>query len=506
MRSIKIFSKFKGGVSGIVLLIVVFFLSLAVAVTAFIYMSERSVISFIVEKNIENVSLALDKNKEQTLKYLELEMKQNAKTISDASAGYVLKNDVNNLRFIIWPYTKNLRIQMIEIRLAKYSIIAFYRNGEKAIIAREIPSSSIDSSLKVENCDIVQNRKKIGSVKIYYQGSAIANALESEKQHLVSKLSSFTPNLKSDASDIFLKHFTILFVALFVVFAAASVIVAIYYRKNKEQNRLTFEKNIELTIALDNLKKAQKQLVESEKLASLGSLVSGISHEINNPVGIALTAVTSLKSRCAKISSKLDAEELTDLDINQFLDYTLEAVEIAHRNLKLTSDLVKSFKEISTDQQSGQKREVELSNYLEEIFRSLSPEFKQKKHEYTINCDNSIKLTTFPGAWFQVFANLTVNSIKHGFKDKASGQIRIDVVKRSENTVQIIYQDDGIGLAEELINKIFDPFFTTSRSNGSGLGLSIVYSIVTQKLKGVIIASNAIDGGAKFIITVPLKI
>ena|GEM_PF-3999325 len=500
------FQKLRSKVSGIVFLIFMFFFSLTIAVTAFIYISEKSLISFIVEKNIANVEETLDKNKEQTLKYLDLEMKQNAKTLSDASVGYILKNDITNLRFLIWPYTKNSRIAMIEISSSKGPIIAFYRNSDRLILTKEIPKSAIEASLKVESSNILSGRKKIGKISVYYKGEAIAVALEEEKKNLVSKLSSFTPNIQSDASNIFLHHFTMLFIALFIIFAATSIMVAVYYKKNKDQNKLTFEKNIELTIALDNLKKAQKQLVESEKLASLGSLVSGISHEINNPVGVALTAITSLNSRCAKISSKLNADELTDVDVNEFIDYTLEAVDIAHRNLKLTSDLVRSFKDISADQQSGQKREIELKIYLEEIFRSLSPEFKQKRHSYDIICDKNIKITTYPGAWFQIFANLTVNSIKHGFKERELGHIRVEVVKRSENTVQIIYSDDGNGINEDVLNRIFDPFFTTSRAQGSGLGLSIVYTLITQKLKGVITASKGLDGGARFVITVPQKI
>lgn len=502
----KVLSRFKNGVSGIVLLIIVFFLSLAVALSFFIYISERSVISFIVEKNIDNVSLALDKNKEQTLRYLKFEMKQNSKSLADASAPYILKNDLPNLRYLLWPFTKNMRIKMIEIRGSKGAIISFYKNGESPVIAREIPSSFLHSSYKHESSDIILNGKSVGSVSVFYQGGAIEAALESEKASLISKLVTFTPSLKSGASDIFFRHFMILFFILFIVFTAASFVVAVYYRKNQEQVRLTYEKNIELTIALDTLKNTQKQLVESEKLASLGSLVSGISHEINNPVGVALTAVTSLKSRSNKIRERLDSGELTDIDINNYIEYTKEAVEIAHRNLRLTSDLVKSFKDISTDQQSGQKRDVLLKEYLEEIFRSLSPEFKHKKHSYIIDCNDSISITTFPGAWFQVFANLTVNSFKHGFKNKESGVISVSVLKRSENTVQIVYQDNGDGISEDVIGKIFDPFFTTSRGQGSGLGLSIVYSIVTQKLRGVITAGNSFDGGAKFIITVPVKI
>jgi signal transduction histidine kinase len=433
-------------------------------------------------------------------------MKQNSKTLADASVAYALRGDVANLKYLIWPYTKNSRISMIEIIVGKRSTIAMYRNNSNIIIAREIPSVFRDKELKVESSDLAYNHRKIGVVNIYYQGKAIENALEDEKSRLINKLGLFTQDIKSDASQIFMRHFLIMFIALFVVFSISSLLVAVYYKKHKDQNKLTFEKNIELTIALDNLTKAKNQLVESEKLASLGSLVSGISHEINNPVGVALTAITSLKSRSAKITKKLDNGELTDLDVNEFLDYVVEAVEITHRNLKVTSELVKSFKDISADQQSGEKREIVLKQYIEEIFRSISPEFKQKRHSYDIICDANLKITTYPGVWFQVFANLAGNSVKHGFKDLESGNIIVEVIKRTENTIQIIYQDNGHGINEGVLRKVFDPFFTTNRSQGSGLGLSIVYSLVTQKLKGVITASNATHGGAKFVITVPVKI
>ncbi|MCK4346792.1 MAG: GAF domain-containing protein [Bacteroidales bacterium] len=261
--------------------------------------------------------------------------------------------------------------------------------------------------------------------------------------------------------------------------------------------------NEELQSTLDNLKRTQSQLIESEKMASLGGLVAGVAHEINTPVGIGVTAVSSLIEETKRMAELYKKEEITRADFKEYLTSSNNSAKLIQKNLERTASLVQSFKQVSVDQSTEQQREFNLKSYLEDVIRSLYPKFKRRNIDVNIDCDEELQLNSYPGAFAQIFTNLVLNSITHGFKkENVKGVIDI-LVKQEHKELQIEYKDNGMGISQEILPKIFDPFFTTDQSKGTGLGLNIVYNLVTQKLKGSINCESQPGQSVLFILKLP---
>ena len=271
---------------------------------------------------------------------------------------------------------------------------------------------------------------------------------------------------------------------------------------NDQKEELQQQKE-ELQITLENLKTTQSQLIQSEKMASLGGLVAGVAHEINTPVGIGITAISSLLEDTKKMAELYKKDQISRGDFKEFLQSTNNSGKLIQKNLERTASLVQSFKQVSVDQSTEQKREFYLKTYLEDVIRSLYPKFKQRDIDINIDCDEKLLLNSYPGTFAQIFTNLVLNSITHGFKkEKKKGVIDI-LVKQEAKQIQIEYKDNGEGIPREILPKIFDPFFTTDQSKGTGLGLNIVYNLVTQKLKGSIKCESKNGKGVVFRIVVP---
>ncbi len=258
-----------------------------------------------------------------------------------------------------------------------------------------------------------------------------------------------------------------------------------------------------LQSTLENLKKTQEQLIESEKMAALGGLVAGIAHEINTPVGIGVTAASSLQEEIHKMAALYKNNEISHKDFREFLESADSAAHLIHKNLERTALLIQSFKLVSVDQISEQQRTFNFKSYLDDIIRSLSPKFKQQEITFSINCDERLDLNSFPGAYAQIFTNLLLNSLAHGFKEKQKGTIAIHA-SLMDNKLTIEYHDDGAGISRKDLPHIFEPFYTSDQQRGTGLGLHIVYNLVRQKLHGNISCTSAPGEGVLFKIDVPV--
>jgi signal transduction histidine kinase/ligand-binding sensor domain-containing protein len=259
----------------------------------------------------------------------------------------------------------------------------------------------------------------------------------------------------------------------------------------------------ELQSTLEILQKTQEQLIESEKMAALGGLVAGVAHEINTPVGIGITAASSLQEELQKMASRYKNDEISRKDFKEFLDAVNYAAILILKNLERTASLIQSFKQVSVDQISEQQRVFNLKSYLDDIIRSLSPKFRQKEIMFNIVCDERLEVNSFPGAFAQIFTNLLMNSMTHGFNEKQKGTITIQVSQK--NTVlNIEYSDDGAGISKKDLPHIFEPFFTTDQGRGTGLGLNILYNIIKQKLQGNVSCTSTPGEGARFIMELPV--
>lgn len=249
----------------------------------------------------------------------------------------------------------------------------------------------------------------------------------------------------------------------------------------------------------------QEQLVASEKMASLGALVAGVAHEINTPVGIGLTGITHFLSLSEHVQELYDKDELTEEAFKGYLQKSHDLANLINTNLERTAHLVSSFKQISVDQTTEEKRVFHLKKYLEETLLSISNITKKTNLHIAIECPDDLEIYSYPGAFAQIITNFIINSIKHGYKDKEAGTICIKT-SLHENTFTLRYTDDGKGISQHHIDKIFDPFFTTNREHGgTGLGLNVIYNIVTSTLLGTIRCSSEPGHGVEFLITFDIK-
>lgn len=262
--------------------------------------------------------------------------------------------------------------------------------------------------------------------------------------------------------------------------------------------------NETLTESITDLNLAQSQLVETEKMAALGRLVSGVAHEINTPIGVSVTASSSLSFDIKKIKEQLESGQLKKSSLEVFIEHIEEGASIIERNLYRASSLIRNFKQVAVDQSVEDIRKLNLREYLEEILSSLRPKWKHSKVNVVTDFPDDIEITTYPGALAQILTNLISNSLMHGFDDgKSSGDITIKINEDTDN-VTLDYMDTGKGMSQETLQQIFDPFFTTKRgSGGSGLGMHIVYNLVTQKMKGTINCTSQPDDGCHIKIQLP---
>ncbi|NRA56381.1 MAG: PAS domain-containing sensor histidine kinase [Gammaproteobacteria bacterium] len=259
--------------------------------------------------------------------------------------------------------------------------------------------------------------------------------------------------------------------------------------------------NLQKTII--NLEKTQHQLVESEKMASLGGLVAGISHEINTPIGVGVTGVSHLLNITQHIKNDYENNCMTQESFKIFLDSAIEASNLISANLDRVADLVNSFKKISVDQTSEEKREFNIKEYFHEILLSVSHILKKHNFTVEVNCTDGLLINSYPGSFSQIITNLIINSINHGYDDKKEGCITLEATEQA-GYYSVIYKDDGKGIPKDNIERIFDPFFTTSRgSGGTGLGLYVVYNIVTTNLNGSIDCISEDNHGVEFHIVIP---
>lgn len=264
------------------------------------------------------------------------------------------------------------------------------------------------------------------------------------------------------------------------------------------------KRTLALELSIFDLGRARNKLVETEKLAALGELVAGIAHEINTPVGIGVTAVSTMAESVRRLREALESRSARA--IREEVETLEEGTDIALRNLYRANQLIESFKQIAVDQSYEERRTFELGAYLHDIVRSLAPRLRPNRHKVKIHCPEPIELTSYPGAFSQIMSNLILNSIIHGFEERQHGQISISC-SRVDDHVEIDYRDNGAGMPPAVREKIFLPFFTTKRGQGgTGLGMNIVYNLTTQRLQGSIECESILNDGVRFLIKTPLVV
>lgn len=293
--------------------------------------------------------------------------------------------------------------------------------------------------------------------------------------------------------------------------------------KNIELEQKVEERTVELKRSFDKIEKQRQEiqlynqelerlvkertdeLVESEKLAALGGLVSGLAHEINTPLGIGVTSVSFMHEKITELHNRYQEGTMKRSDLERFLQKSEESAEYILMNLKRVSELVQSFKKLSIDQSTQEKRFFNVKEYIHYVLLSLRPRLKKTNHTINIDCDEQLEVYSDPGLFSQVITNLIMNSLIHGFENIDAGII---IIKAwiSDSFFQILYSDSGKGMDTETKKNMFNPFFTTKRGAGNtGLGMHIISNIITQNYGGKISCTTQPHKGVEFKITIPIE-
>lgn len=275
-------------------------------------------------------------------------------------------------------------------------------------------------------------------------------------------------------------------------------------RRVAERTLALQQSNQALQDSMETLHRTLLQLAQAEKMAVIGGLVAGMTHEMSNPLSIAVMAVSHLDDLTQKTQQEFFLSKLTRSSMEKFFENAKESVAILEKNLYRTAELLNSLKQMAIDRASENKKEFLLARYIDDILLSLKPTLKTTQHTITVECPDDLLIDSYPGVFSQIFTNLIMNSLIHGFETKPNGQINIRV-RHEGGLLFMQYHDNGRGIPEEHLGKLFNLFFTTKREQGgNGLGLNIVHNLVTQKLGGRISCESVVGEGTTFLIHIPL--
>ena len=262
--------------------------------------------------------------------------------------------------------------------------------------------------------------------------------------------------------------------------------------------------NAELAGSLDELHRTQDQLVEARKMAALNLLTSGIAHEVNTPLGICITAVSSQHVELQKIRQRLAAGLMTRADLEQFLERCEHGNQVTSNSLAKSASLIERFKDMVVDTSAENTSAFAVGDHLTEILAKFQSTLAHAQIRVAVDCPASLQLRCDHQVFEQVITELVTNSITHGFEGRADGEINI-VVRQCDTELEIDYRDDGQGIGQEELAQIFNPFFTSKRGKGhSGLGLSIIYNLVNHALAGTIACEEHPEVGCHFLLRLPL--
>lgn len=255
-------------------------------------------------------------------------------------------------------------------------------------------------------------------------------------------------------------------------------------------------------LAIDNARN-RKRLLEAEKMASLGILVAGVAHEINTPLGVGLAAASTLQDKSCRLAEHFTARSMTQAELTNYLDAAATGNALIRQNLERIGHLIDSFRQVAVEGRAPEKQPVRLRDCLDEVMRSLGDRLPADRVKVNIDCAADLVIKSVAGDWASIFVNLFNNSLVHGFKGRAQGRIDIHVSQDAEQ-LRLEYRDDGVGLTPEAQARIFDPFYTTDLQQGMGLGMHLVYNLITHRMGGQIQCESSPENGVSFYIEIPL--
>ncbi len=431
----------------------------------------------------------LDENKS---KYLDLRQTAHA-LLEDVKLNKKMLSDVLQLRRHEKDFLLRKDLKYRALFLNKESTIFIAIKNEKRI--------NLLNQYKQKFLELVKLQEKIGLNENLGLIGKMRSSIHKSENILDILANKFIKDIENKSVELI--HLTYIFIMiLFVIVILIMTILVKFFMSESKINALNLLNN-ELSKTLNNLEKTQDKLIESEKMASLGGLVAGVAHEINTPLGIALTGITYFDEISHNIHQIYETQEMTQEDFEKYLDDSKDISSQVLKNIQRASDLVQSFKQVSVDQTSEIKREFYVKDYINSIILSIHNQIKRTHITIKNNIPSDVKINSYPGAFGQVITNLILNSLIHGYSNKDKGLISFSL-KKEKNNILLHYKDNGKGIKESDLPHIFEPFFTTRRGiGGTGLGLNILYNIVKKQFGGEISCASKINEGVDFTIIIP---
>lgn len=496
-------------------LIIIFLLLLAIGGWRF-WMQESDVFDGSIKRSQVDVLNFIEIKKQEDIDKLEQAIRSNLEFLKDQSPSPSTE-ERTSLQAICYQIVKTLQdIKAIEIIDTENNTILYrlWENEAGQILTENnITPDSRFIYLQNQRANLGNNVEAI----IYYSRVEINANTESLFAKFMDNYIRFEKQVKEKQQSLFVSNMSVLLV-LALIFALSVILLLNALDKKIRQSNQKLEETLEqkqfyinelqetntrLSDTLNTLRQTQKQLVESEKMASLGNLVAGLSHEVNTPLGVCITAASMTEHSLNTMMEKYHDDTLTLAQYEALMDAVLEGQKILLKNLSQSAKLIESFKAVSVDQMHEEKRKVELHSYLEEIILSLKPKFEKIGHTIECHCPADLFAITYPGVLAQIITNLVLNSLMHGFEERDFGEITITVSEQDEK-LELLYEDNGKGADPQVLKNIFEPFFTTRKNKGgTGLGMHIIYNLITQKLNGTITCSSVPGEGIRFEIHFP---
>ena len=269
------------------------------------------------------------------------------------------------------------------------------------------------------------------------------------------------------------------------------------------EQRVT-ERTQALSTALVNLQTAQQDLVDAEKLAAMGSLVAGVAHEMNTPIGNALSSASTFGAAAQELKQRIAAGSVRRSELQELASRMEQAADLSERSLHRAAQMVQSFKQVAVDQASERRRAFELGEMLTEVLAMLRPNFRHRQIEFHLDVQGELQMDSYPGALSQVVMNLALNAAQHGFEGRTAGTVHLRARALPDGWVELVCQDDGVGMTPATLRRVFEPFFTTRLGKGgSGLGMSIARNLALQVLGGRLEVESEPDRGTRFTLSMP---
>ncbi|NQZ30788.1 MAG: ATP-binding protein [Oceanospirillaceae bacterium] len=286
---------------------------------------------------------------------------------------------------------------------------------------------------------------------------------------------------------------------------AEKVILQKNHRHLMEQKNEVLEKqNNRLATTINTLKVTQQKLVNSEKMAALGGMVQGVAHELNTPLGLSITGVSHIETETHGLIAKLSANQMKKSDLDNYLSTASDMSSSISASLAQAASLIRSFKMLSPEEHQELISTFDLHENLEDVCSSLRRKLQEKNIIISHNLPAKTQATSYPGILFQVYSNLISNSVLHAFEHIDGGEITIKFNRVNDLYYSISFTDNGCGMDDDTLKNIYQPFFTTKRANGgTGLGMNIIYTLISEKLKGEIHVESALDKGTTFTMSLP---